>query len=188
METWMVSPPYPTRPPCLCVEGDWKPEMPLRMRPLRWCQSRAENSPASFRAYNMGQTPWLYHSMSSTGRTYRPGETDQRIRDPVLWSALRAMALLPFGFGLSYTTFEYGDIQLSQTSFTQNQNNNSKVTVKNTGKTVGCKVVQMYIRDKTRQLSAKPVQKNWRDLKSVPPSRGIQNNHIHNQWRSFEIL
>jgi beta-glucosidase len=55
--------------------------------------------------------------------------------------------LYPFGFGLSYTNFEYSDIKLSQNSLTDRGSITVSVNVKNTGKYDGKEVVQMYLKD-----------------------------------------
>jgi len=55
--------------------------------------------------------------------------------------------LFPFGFGLSYSTFEYSDIQLSTKDLTETGELKASVTVKNTGKVDGEEVVQCYVRD-----------------------------------------
>jgi beta-glucosidase len=55
--------------------------------------------------------------------------------------------LFPFGFGLSYTTFEYSDLKLSSDKITADQNLEIKCTVKNTGKNAGAEAVQLYVRD-----------------------------------------
>ncbi len=56
--------------------------------------------------------------------------------------------LFPFGYGLSYTTFEYSDLKLSSTSMKQDGEVEVSLNVKNTGKMAGDEVVQLYIRDK----------------------------------------
>ena len=55
----------------------------------------------------------------------------------------------PFGYGLSYTTFEYTDISVSKASITDDDTITVKVSVKNTGSVAGKEVVQLYIQDKT---------------------------------------
>jgi beta-glucosidase len=55
--------------------------------------------------------------------------------------------LFPFGFGLSYTTFEYSGIRLNNPAMQQNDTLTITVAVKNTGKMDGDEVVQLYIRD-----------------------------------------
>lgn len=56
-------------------------------------------------------------------------------------------ALYPFGYGLSYTTFEYSDLKISPAVITPNQKAYVTCKVKNTGKRAGDEVVQLYIRD-----------------------------------------
>lgn len=61
--------------------------------------------------------------------------------------------LYPFGFGLSYTQFEYSDIKLNKTDLDASGAITATVTVKNTGKTEGAEVVQLYIRDLVGSIS-----------------------------------
>ncbi len=61
--------------------------------------------------------------------------------------------LYPFGFGLSYTTFEISGLQLNQTKFTENENIITKVNVKNTGSKAGSEVVQLYVKDLLASVS-----------------------------------
>ncbi|MBQ5540462.1 MAG: fibronectin type III-like domain-contianing protein, partial [Bacteroidales bacterium] len=56
-------------------------------------------------------------------------------------------ALYPFGFGMSYTKFEYSDITLSKTAVSESESLTAKVTVKNVGDYDGDEIVQLYIRD-----------------------------------------
>ncbi len=56
--------------------------------------------------------------------------------------------LFPFGHGLSYTTFEFSNLKLSNTSIGKNEEITVEVTVKNTGKVDGDEIVQLYIHDK----------------------------------------
>ena len=55
--------------------------------------------------------------------------------------------LYPFGFGLSYTTYEYSDLQLSKSEIAANENVEVSVTIKNTGAREGVEIAQLYIRD-----------------------------------------
>ena len=65
--------------------------------------------------------------------------------------------LFPFGYGLSYTTFEYSPLTLSSNSMTQGGNITATVNVTNTGNCEGTEVVQLYIRDLVGSI-ARPVQ------------------------------
>ena len=55
--------------------------------------------------------------------------------------------LYPFGFGLSYTTYEYSDLQLSKKQIAANENIEASVTIKNTGARDGVEIAQLYIND-----------------------------------------
>jgi beta-glucosidase len=58
-----------------------------------------------------------------------------------------------FGFGLSYTTFDYSDLQIDKTEITQAENINISVTVRNTGTRKGQEVVQLYLSDNVCSVS-----------------------------------
>jgi beta-glucosidase len=60
--------------------------------------------------------------------------------------------LFPFGFGLSYTTFEYRDLKLSQSTITDQDILRVSLKVKNTGKMAGKEIVQLYVRDEKSRL------------------------------------
>jgi len=53
--------------------------------------------------------------------------------------------LYPFGFGLSYTKFSYGNLKLSKSAIKKNESINAEVTVTNSGKMKGDEVVQLYL-------------------------------------------
>jgi len=55
--------------------------------------------------------------------------------------------LYPFGFGLSYTTFEISDLQLNKLQFTTKDTITATVNVKNTGSKAGSEVIQLYVKD-----------------------------------------
>lgn len=59
----------------------------------------------------------------------------------------KIIPLFPFGHGLSYTTFEYTDVRLSQPTITDEENLEVMVRVRNTGTRAGKEVVQLYVRD-----------------------------------------
>lgn len=89
----------------------------------------------------VGQEP-LYYNQKMTGRPTNP--TD------VTYSAYtdeEKTALYPFGYGLSYTTFKYGDLSLSSKEMTQQGSIEVTVPVTNAGSIAGKEVVQLYLRD-----------------------------------------
>lgn len=69
---------------------------------------------------------------------------------------LTGMALFPFGYGLSYTTFEYSDLEITPTTMGPASSATVRCKVTNTGERSGDEVVQMYIRDVLGSL-ARPV-------------------------------
>ncbi|MBF0695464.1 MAG: beta-glucosidase BglX [Flavobacterium sp.] len=92
---------------------------------------------------NIGQVP-IYYNHKNTGRPTMNGE------DSVFWSHYIDESndpLYPFGYGLSYTTFEYSNLKMSGDKLNKNGELTVSVDLKNTGKVDGKEVVQMYIRD-----------------------------------------
>ena len=93
---------------------------------------------------HVGQVP-LYYAHKNTGRPLGEGQWFQKFRSNYL--DVSNDPLFPFGFGLSYTTFDYSPIKLSSSKLKKNDNLKASVTVRNTGKYAGKEVVQLYIRD-----------------------------------------
>lgn len=93
---------------------------------------------------NVGQVP-LYYSHKNTGRPLEEGKWFSKFRSNYL--DVSNDPLYPFGYGLSYTTFDYSNLKLSKSSFKAGQQIQATVTVKNTGSVAGKEVVQLYIRD-----------------------------------------
>ncbi len=100
---------------------------------------------------SVGQIP-IYYNHKNTGR---PFINDIKFTSKYL--DIPNEPLYPFGFGLSYTTFEYSDITLDKTGMGLNDTINASVTVKNTGKYDGEEVVQLYIQDLVGSVS-RPVK------------------------------
>lgn len=93
---------------------------------------------------NVGQIP-LHYNHKNTGRPLKAGGWFEKFRSNYL--DVDNEPLYPFGYGLSYTTFEFSDIALSAPTLTQDGTVTAVVTVTNTGKRDGAEVVQLYIRD-----------------------------------------
>jgi beta-glucosidase len=70
---------------------------------------------------------------------------------------LTGQPLFPFGFGLSYTQFEYSDIALADRTITKTGSTQVSVRVKNTGQVSGDEVVQLYLRDELASV-ARPLR------------------------------
>ncbi|NGM63747.1 beta-glucosidase BglX [Sphingobacterium sp. SGR-19] len=99
--------------------------------------------PATF-PQNVGQIP-LYYSAKNTGRPLAAGAWFEKFRSNYL--DVTNEPLYPFGYGLSYTTFTYGDIQLDKNCMKADEKITATVTVTNSGNYDGEEVVQLYIRD-----------------------------------------
>ncbi len=91
---------------------------------------------------NLGQVPVYYYAKNTGRPIYLP---DEKYKSKYLDSPNGP--LFPFGFGLSYTTFEYSPITLSSKELTPNGMIKASVTVSNTGVYDGEEVVQCYVRD-----------------------------------------
>jgi beta-glucosidase len=93
---------------------------------------------------NVGQVP-LYYNHKNTGRPLQDGKWFSKFRSNYL--DVSNDPVYPFGYGLSYTSFNYSDIKLSSASLKGNQTLTASVTVTNNGKYDGKETVQLYIRD-----------------------------------------
>lgn len=97
---------------------------------------------------SLGQVP-IYYNAKNTGRPL-----DQKLVDKCEYQRFRSnymdecnTPLYPFGYGLSYTKFNYSDVTVSNANPKGNQTVQASVTVTNSGSYDGAEVVQLYIRD-----------------------------------------
>lgn len=93
-----------------------------------------------------GQVP-LYYNHFNTGRPW-PDEAEHYQTFVSNYMDVRNGALYPFGFGLSYTSYEYSDFKLSDTVMKNGGSIKANITVKNIGERDGVETVQLYICDK----------------------------------------
>jgi beta-glucosidase len=107
--------------------------------------------PASF-PYHVGQVPVYYEQMNS-GRPYdpNPNSFSTKYRD------IPNNPLFAFGYGLSYTSFSYSNIELSASKINVNEQLTIKAVVANDGKYDGEEVVQLYVRDVVGNGVSRPV-------------------------------
>lgn len=108
---------------------------------------------------SVGQIP-LYYNHKNTGR---PMDPNNRFTSKYL--DISNDPVYPFGYGLSYTTFEYSNIKLNKTQLKGDETLTATVTVTNTGKAAGEEVVQLYIQDPVASIS-RPV-KELKNFKKV---------------------
>lgn len=116
---------------------------------------------------NVGQIP-LFYNYKNTGRPLPEGKWFQKFRSNYL--DVSNDPLYPFGFGLSYTNFNYSDIILSSTTMKAGQKITATISVTNTGNKDGKEVVQLYIRDLVG-TSTRPV-KELKGFKKVALKAG----------------
>ena len=122
---------------------------------------------------SVGQIP-LYYNHKNTGR---PIDSNNKFTSKYL--DISNDPLYPFGYGLSYTTFEYGDIKLSKSKLKGDEKLTASVTLTNTGKVAGEEVVQLYIQDPAASIS-RPVKelKNFKKVLLQPGEKKDINIEI----------
>ncbi len=91
-----------------------------------------------------GQIP-IYYNHFNTGR---PAPNETAFNYVSAYMDLKNSPRFPFGYGLSYTTFEYSDLKLSKNKIKNTEKITVSLNVKNSGKVAGEEVVQLYLRDK----------------------------------------
>jgi len=104
---------------------------------------------------NVGQLP-IYYNHLNTGRPLPEG-TDEFVKFRSSYLDVPNSPLYPFGYGLTYTTFDYSDLALSSNEMTQDGSITASVKLTNTGKREATETVQLYIRDLVGSVS-RPVR------------------------------
>lgn len=110
---------------------------------------------------NVGQIP-IYYAHKNTGRPLT-GKWFQKFQSNYL--DVPNEPLYPFGFGLSYTNFEYSDIKLSSNKLSKTKPIKALITITNKGDYDGEEVVQLYIRDEVRSIT--PPVKELKGFKKI---------------------
>ncbi|MDE3068396.1 MAG: glycoside hydrolase family 3 C-terminal domain-containing protein, partial [Verrucomicrobiota bacterium] len=112
---------------------------------------------------DVGQIP-IYYNHQNTGRPYR---NDPGFKYVSRYLDVSNDPLYPFGYGLSYTTFAYGDIQLSRTNLTGDETLLASMAVTNTGQRAGEETVQLYLSQPEAGMA-----------RGVEDLRGFQKVHL----------
>jgi beta-glucosidase len=113
-----------------------------------------------------GQIP-IYYNHFNTGR---PAQNDN---DTNYRSAYLDLSIYPkyeFGYGLSYTTFQYANLKLDKKKMKSNETIEVSVRITNSGKVAGEEVVQLYLRDRVASL-VRPV-KELKDFQKIKLAAG----------------
>ncbi|HAZ03785.1 MAG: hypothetical protein A2W90_17840 [Bacteroidetes bacterium GWF2_42_66] len=126
--------------------------------------------PVSF-PQSVGHAP-VFYDYKPTGRGHQSRSgTPEKPGSSYVFSSTDP--LFPFGFGLSYTKFEYSNLEISQNELSAADTIKISMKVKNTGKVVGKEVVQVYINDKVSSVTT-PVKvlKGFKKVKIAPGKMG----------------
>lgn len=126
---------------------------------------------------SVGQLP-LYYNHTMTGRPV-PDGADRFYKYQSNYMDVRNDPLYPFGFGLSYTTFDYSGISLSKSEMRDGETITASVTVKNSGTRDADEVVQLYLRDVSASIA--------RPVKELKGFRRIHLKAGESQTVSFDI-
>ncbi|PKP53385.1 MAG: beta-glucosidase BglX [Bacteroidetes bacterium HGW-Bacteroidetes-1] len=100
---------------------------------------------------NVGQIP-IHYNMRNTGRPFKAQD-----KYTSKYLDVSNEPLYPFGYGLSYTSFSYSEVELNNTSISENESVEASVVITNTGKYAGEEVVQLYLSDKVASVT-RPVK------------------------------
>lgn len=137
---------------------------------------------------SVGQIP-VYYNRKRTGRPPVSGAFTSKYID------LTVEPMYPFGFGLSYTTFEYANLRLSSDSMKPGGSIEVSVDVKNAGTHEGTEVVQLYLTDKASSVT-RPIRelKGFKKIALKPQetqniSFTLKDSHLgfHNQAGQFIV-
>ncbi|WP_324690737.1 beta-glucosidase BglX [Flavobacterium cheonhonense] len=128
-----------------------------------------------------GQIP-IYYNHFSTGR---PSINEDKVYKSA-YIDLPNSPKFPFGYGLSYTSFSYGDLKLSKTKMKDTETLEVSMTLTNTGKLAGEEVVQLYLQDKFGSVVRPIIElKDFQKVKLQPGETKTLTFVIDNEKLAF---
>ena len=146
---------------------------------------------------SVGQIP-IYYNHKNTGRPYNgkgPGKFKSYYMD------ISNDPLYPFGYGLSYTSFDYSDVTLSKNKLKGNETLTATVTVTNSGKYAGEETVQLYITDPVASVTRavkdlkgftkvilQPGEKKEVSFAVTPRQLKFYNSDLKYDWEAGEFI
>ena len=146
---------------------------------------------------NVGQIP-IYYNHKRTGRPYN-GEDFAKFKSNYL--DVSNEPLYPFGYGLSYTTFSYSDVQFNKTDLKGNDRLIATITVTNTGKVAGEETVQLYITDPVasvtrsvedlkgfQKITLQPGEIKAVSFNITPDDLKFYNSDLKYNWESGDFI
>lgn len=131
---------------------------------------------------NEGQIP-IYYNYFNTGR---PAKNEMDTNYVAAYIDVKNTPKFPFGFGLSYTTFDYSNLKLSASKMKAAEKITVSFQLKNTGNLVGEEVVQLYLHDKFATV-VRPVKelKDFMKIKLQPGETKMVTFIIDKEKLSF---
>ncbi len=146
---------------------------------------------------SVGQIP-IYYNHKNTGRPY-DGNGSGKFKS--YYMDISNDPLYPFGYGLSYTSFEYGDLLLNKTNLAGDETLTATITVTNTGKYAGEETVQLYITDPVasvtravkdlkgfKKIFLQPGEKKEVSFTITPQQLKFYNSDLKYDWESGEFI
>ena len=116
---------------------------------------------------SIGQVPLSYSELHTNHGRSEDGKNAFHLR----WVDNNISPLYPFGYGLTYTKFEYSDFKLSADKMTRDEKIIASVKITNKGSFDGEEIVQMYINDPAAKMVSRPM-KELKDFKRVAVKAG----------------